>query len=280
MSRQNTLETAQSPVLQEEASYAKSGFRYGCYRLVKRVFDTVSAFIVLVVLTPLILLCLLVKFAEDAVHPRYALTIVPAGSDKKPKGRVTRVTRASDGAVLDCILTPVKPPRGKRLTNPVYLSTRVGRGGKEFRMLKIRSMIPGAEEMKDQLIAAGLNEADPPAFKMKDDPRITPVGKILRKLSIDELLQLINIVGGSMSVVGPRPPIPCEVADYTPQQRHRLDVKSGLLCLWQVQKNRNALSFDEWCRLDFEYIWNQSILLDLRIIFRGAWMVLFDRSGE
>ena len=141
-------------------------------------------------------------------------------------------------------------------------------------------MCPNAEQMKQQLIDAGLNEADPPAFKMKNDPRITKVGKIFRKLSLDELPQLFNIFNGTMSVVGPRPPIPREVEEYSVYQRHRLDVKGGLLCLWQIQKNRNSLSFDEWVRLDLEYIQKQSIWLHLKIIFKGAYMVIFDRSGE
>lgn len=164
--------------------------------------------------------------------------------------------------------------------SPVYVSTRVGKDGKEFKILKIRTMVPNAEEMKQQLIDAGLNEADPPAFKMKNDPRITKVGKVYRKLSIDELLQLFNIFNGTMSVVGPRPPIPDEVKKYTEHQRHRLDVKGGLLCLWQIQKNRHALSFDEWVNLDIEYIKKQSVWLDIKIIFKGAFMVIFDHSGE
>ncbi len=164
--------------------------------------------------------------------------------------------------------------------NPVYVSKRVGKDGKEFKILKIRTMVPNAEEMKQQLIDAGLNEADPPAFKMKNDPRITKVGKFFRRFSIDELLQLFNIFGGSMSVVGPRPPLPEEVEKYTPHQMHRLEVKGGLLCLWQIQKNRNQITFEDWVNLDIEYIKKQSLGLDLKIIFKGAFMVLFDHSGE
>ena len=164
--------------------------------------------------------------------------------------------------------------------NPIYVSKRVGKNGKIFKFYKIRTMCPNAEAMKAELIAKGLNEADPPAFKMKNDPRITKVGKVYRKLSLDELPQLLNVFNGSMSVVGPRPPIPNEVDDYTEYQKHRLDVKGGLLCLWQIQKNRNSLSFDEWVDLDLEYIQRQSIWLDLKIIFKGAFMVIFDRSGE
>ena len=169
---------------------------------------------------------------------------------------------------------------------PIYTSDRVGKNnkdgsrGKNIKFHKISSMCLNAEAMKQQLIDQGLNEADGPAFKMKNDPRITKVGKVLRKLSIDELPQLWDIFVGKMSVVGPRPPIPREVDEYTPYQMHRLDVKGGLLCLWQIQHDRNKLSFDEWVDLDIEYIRNQSIWLDLKIIFKGAWMVLFDRSGE
>lgn len=258
----------------------KSGFRYGCYRVCKRVFDMLSSLSLLLVLSPLILICLFVKWVEDAIHPKYELTIEPADVTQKPGKRTTRITRA-DGAVLDCRLIPVKLAKGeKRFSSPIYISERVGKNGRHFSMWKIRSMIPNAAAMKQQLIDAGLNESDPPAFKMKKDPRITPFGRFLRKLSIDELGQLINIFVGNMSVIGPRPPLPREVEQYNETQMHRLDVKGGLLCLWQVQKNRNALTFDEWCRLDFRYIEKQSVWLDLAILFRGAYMVLFDHSGE
>lgn len=164
--------------------------------------------------------------------------------------------------------------------NPIYTSIRVGKNGKLIKFHKIRSMCPNAEAMKQKLIDEGKNEADGPAFKMKDDPRITKFGKFLRKTSIDELPQIWDIFLGRMSVVGPRSPLPMEVNQYTEYQKHRLDVKGGLLCLWQIQHNRNSLSFDEWIDLDLEYIQRRSVLLDLKIIFKGAWMVLFDRSGE
>lgn len=164
--------------------------------------------------------------------------------------------------------------------NPVYVSERVGKNGKIFKFYKIRTMRPNAERMKQDLMDRGLNETDGPVFKMKDDPRITKFGKFLRKTSLDELPQLINILSGSMSVVGPRPPIPEEVEKYDERQKRRLTVKGGLLCLWQIQKNRHSLSFEEWVRLDLEYVEKQSIWLDLKIIFKGAWMVVFDRSGE
>lgn len=164
--------------------------------------------------------------------------------------------------------------------NPVYVSWRVGKDGKPFRLFKIRTMRVGAENEKATLEAQGLNEADGPVFKIKNDPRITKVGKFYRKFSIDELLQLLNVINGTMSVVGPRPPIQSEVDKYEEWQKHRLDVKGGLLCLWQIQKNRNSLSFNDWVKLDMEYIQKQSIWLDLKIIFKGAYMVIFDHSGE
>lgn len=164
--------------------------------------------------------------------------------------------------------------------NPIYVSWRVGKDGKPFRLYKIRTMHVGAESEKAELERKGLNEADGPVFKIKNDPRITKVGKFYRRFGLDELLQLLNIINGSMSVVGPRPPIQSEVDHYKEWQRHRLDVKGGLLCLWQVRHNRNELSFDDWVKLDLEYIQKQSVWLDLKIIFKGAYMVIFDHSGE
>ena len=163
---------------------------------------------------------------------------------------------------------------------PIYVSKRVGKGGKEIKFHKIRSMKPNADKMKDDLINDGLNEADGPVFKMKDDPRITKFGKFLRKTSLDELPQVWDIFCGRMSIVGPRPPLPEEVAKYTPRQMHRLDVRGGLICTWQITKNRHSISFDEWTELDIAYIEHRSIGLDLKIIFKGIWFVLTDRTGE
>ena len=164
--------------------------------------------------------------------------------------------------------------------NPIYTSIRVGKNGKLIKFHKIRSMIPNADSLKQQLIDEGKNEADGPAFKIKDDPRITKVGKFYRKFSLDELPQIWDIFVGRISIVGPRSPLPKEVEDYNEYQRHRLDVKGGLLCLWQIQKNRHQLSFDEWVDLDIKYVETRSAWLDLKIIAKGAWMVLFDHSGE
>lgn len=164
--------------------------------------------------------------------------------------------------------------------NPVYTSYRVGKNKKQFKFHKIRSMVPDAEFMKQKLIDEGKNEADGPAFKMKDDPRITRFGKFLRKTSLDELPQIWDIFIGKMSVVGPRSPLPNEVEKYDEYQMHRLDVKGGLLCLWQIQKNRHQITFKQWVDYDIEYIQKRSIRLDLKIILVGFWRLLTDRSGE
>ena len=163
---------------------------------------------------------------------------------------------------------------------PIYVSERVGKNGKIFKFHKIRSMFPHADKMKKKLIKKGLNEADGPAFKMKDDPRITKFGKFLRKTSLDELPQLWDIFVGSMSFVGPRPPLPEEVKLYTPYQMHRLDVKGGLICLWQISKNRNDLSFKKWVALDVYYIEHRSLWFDFKIFVKAFWFVLTDHSGE
>ena len=146
-----------------------------------------------------------------------------------------------------------------------YRSVRLGRNEKPFTFYKFRSMIPGAHE-SPALIRAR-NEAPSPVFKRADDPRITRVGRILRRTSIDELPQILNVLRGDMTLVGPRPPIPEEVEKYEPWQRRRLDVKPGLTCLWQIS-GRSKLGFDEWMRLDIQYIRHQSFLLDVKIILR------------
>ena len=164
--------------------------------------------------------------------------------------------------------------------NPIYTSIRVGKNGKLIKFHKIRSMIPGAEGLKEDLIKKGENEADGPVFKMKNDPRITKIGKFYRKFSLDELPQIWDIFVGRISFVGPRSPLPDEVSQYNEYQKNRLKVKGGLLCLWQIQKNRHQLSFDEWIDLDIKYVEKRSLWLDFRIIVKGAWMVLFDHTGE
>lgn len=132
-------------------------------------------------------------------------------------------------------------------------------------MYKFRSMYSNAEEILKDLM--GDNEMDGPAFKIKDDPRITRVGRFIRKTSIDELPQLWNVFKGDMSIVGPRPALPREVEQYTELQMQRMLVQPGLTCYWQIQPNRNDISFDEWMALDFKYIEERSFLVDWKIIF-------------
>lgn len=163
--------------------------------------------------------------------------------------------------------------------NPIYTSIRVGKDGRLIKFHKIRTMVINADKMKDDLIAEGKNEVDGPAFKMKNDPRVTKLGKFLRKTSIDELPQIWDILLGRMSIVGIRNPIPKEVEQYTNYQKQRLLVKGGLLCLWQIKKNRHKLTFDEWVDLDIKYIEKRNLLLDFTIIFVGIYEVLFCHQG-
>ena len=156
--------------------------------------------------------------------------------------------------------------------SPIFVQDRVGRNGKIFKFYKFRSMVPNAEEKLKEVLAQ--NEMDGPVFKMKHDPRITRVGRFIRRTSIDELPQLINILKGDMSIVGPRPALPREVAQYNDYERQRLYVTPGLTCYWQIQPNRNELSFDEWMELDIKYIRERSFWVDWKIIFKTFRTVL------
>jgi exopolysaccharide biosynthesis polyprenyl glycosylphosphotransferase len=153
----------------------------------------------------------------------------------------------------------------------LFRQTRVGLNGRPFHMLKFRTMVENAEALKATLAAQ--NEMDGPVFKMKRDPRITPVGRFLRKFSIDELPQLINVLRGDMSVVGPRPPVPSEVAKYEAWQRRRLSVRPGLTCIWQVS-GRNQISFEQWMYMDMQYIDHWSFSKDIELILKTVPVVL------
>lgn len=145
-----------------------------------------------------------------------------------------------------------------------YTQERVGKDGRHFRMFKFRSMVTNADELLEKLKAQ--NEIKGAMFKMKNDPRITKVGRFIRKYSLDELPQLLNVVGGSMSIVGPRPPLQYEVDEYTDYDKQRLMVKPGATGMWQVG-GRNDLNFDQMVELDLTYINERSIWLDLKIMF-------------
>lgn len=161
--------------------------------------------------------------------------------------------------------------------SPIFIQTRVGRDGKEFKFLKFRSMVPNAEAQLADLLDQ--NEMDGPVFKMKDDPRITKIGRFIRKTSLDELPQLVNILRGDMSIVGPRPALPREVAQYDDYARQRLYVQPGLTCFWQIQPHRNDLSFDEWLELDLKYVRERSFWTDWKIIF-GTFKAVICAQGE
>ena len=161
---------------------------------------------------------------------------------------------------------------------PIFFSQdRVGMNQRKFRLYKFRSMVVDAEERKKDLVE--LNEQDGCAFKMKDDPRVTPLGNILRKTSIDELPQLLNVLRGEMSLVGPRPSLPDEVSRYQWNFRRRLSVKPGITCFWQIS-GRNNISFNRWVEMDKDYIDNWSLLLDIKILLRTIPAVLFQRGAS
>ncbi len=158
----------------------------------------------------------------------------------------------------------------------IFSQKRVGINGKEFKMYKFRSMVINAEELKDKLEKK--NQMSGPMFKIKNDPRITKVGKFIRKTSIDELPQLINILKGDMSLVGPRPSLPREVSKFEPWMLDRLNVKPGLTCYWQVS-GRNNIDFIEWMELDLKYINERNFLLDLKLIFKTFFVLFGDKNA-
>jgi len=161
---------------------------------------------------------------------------------------------------------------------PVFFDqVRVGLRGRTFRMLKFRSMVVHAERLRPRLEVR--NESNGPVFKMKLDPRVTAIGKFLRKYSLDELPQLFNILMGDMSIVGPRPSLPSEVARYDAWQYRRFAVRPGLTCFWQVSPSRYQISFDDWMRLDLKYVTDWNLRLDADLILR-TFRVVLGGTGE
>ncbi len=187
---------------------------------------------------------------------------------------------ASAGALLALSPVLLAIAAAVKLTSrgPVFFrQRRVGLHGRPFFMLKFRSMVAGAEALQAAL--RGRNEPTGPVFKIRDDPRVTPVGRFLRKHSLDELPQFINVLWGEMSVVGPRPPLPSEVAQYEPWQRRRLSVRPGLTCLWQVG-GRNHIGFRQWMYLDLRYIDHWSLRRDLSLVLRTIPVVLHGQGAS
>jgi exopolysaccharide biosynthesis polyprenyl glycosylphosphotransferase len=184
------------------------------------------------------------------------------------------------GAIL-LMLVPVIPLVALmiRLDSPgpvFYRQDRVGRGGRLFKFYKFRSMRADSDRMRADLEQR--NEQSGPVFKIKNDPRITAVGQFLRRSSLDEIPQIFNVLKGDMSIVGPRPALPGEVAKYEAWHRRRLDVKPGITCLWQVA-GRNQVGFDEWMRLDIEYMTHRSVRADVEIFLKTIPAVIARRGA-
>lgn len=159
----------------------------------------------------------------------------------------------------------------------IFSQDRIGKNGKTFKMYKFRSMVVNAEELKEKLKEQ--NEMSGPMFKMKEDPRVTKIGKFIRKTSIDELPQLINVLKGDMSLVGPRPSLPKEVEQFEDWMMERLEVKPGLTCYWQVS-GRNNIDFEDWMKLDIKYVRERNTLTDIKLIFKTVFVLFGDENAR
>lgn len=175
--------------------------------------------------------------------------------------------------IIIAICIKLEDPKG-----PIFFAqTRNGQHPNTFKMYKFRSMYVDAEDRLADLIH--LNEQNGPAFKIKDDPRVTRVGKVLRKTSLDEIPQLLNVLKGDMSLVGPRPALPREVEQYTEYQMQRLFIKPGITCIWQVS-GRNSIDFDQWIEMDIEYIKKRNLIFDFKLIFMTIPVLLGDKNAS
>ncbi|MBU5349728.1 sugar transferase [Paenibacillus lautus] len=174
--------------------------------------------------------------------------------------------------LIVAILIKLEDPKGSIF----FYQTRIGKNEKPFRMYKFRSMVSNAEELLENLLEQ--NEIRGAMFKMRDDPRITRIGKFIRKTSFDELPQLWNVIRGEMSLVGPRPPLPREVAEYSNYDKLRLQVTPGCTGLWQVS-GRNNLNFDEMLKLDLEYIEQRSLWLDIKVMLKTVKIMVLPNSA-
>lgn len=203
----------------------------------------------------------------DRVESRKALM----QSERKGYLRMKRLLDIGLSFVALLLLAPVfiiiayLIKREDKMGPTIFRQVRVGLDGEPFAMYKFRSMVTNAEALKETLRAQ--NETTGPVFKMKQDPRITKVGRIIRKTSLDELPQLLNVLKGEMSLVGPRPPLPDEVAQYSSYERQRLHVKPGLTCYWQVS-GRSQIGFEEWVELDLKYIRERTFFIDIKLIVK------------
>lgn len=202
-----------------------------------------------------------------------------SGSFYKYSKRVLDIVGALSGLIL---LSPILIVVGilVKLESEgaiIFAQKRVGLNGKEFKMYKLRSMVSNAEEIKENLKSE--NEMSGPMFKMKNDPRITKIGKFIRKTSVDELPQLLNVITGDMSLVGPRPSLPKEVKEFEPWMLKRLEVKPGLTCYWQVS-GRNNIDFENWMKLDIKYVEEKNLWLDIKLIFKTVFVLFGDDNAS
>ena len=170
--------------------------------------------------------------------------------------------------LITALVVFIDDPNG----SPFYKQVRIGRHGKPFNMYKFRSMYVDAEKRKKELMES--NEMDGPVFKMKNDPRITRVGRFLRKYSIDEIPQLFNVLVGNMSIVGPRPALPDEVEKYTDYNKLMLVVTPGITCTWQIMPDKNDIPYEKWLEMDLEYIETRTTLKDIKIILKTPFAML------
>ena len=220
------------------------------------------------------------EFDEDAIAIDFSEVLAKESIFYSVTKRLIDIVGSLFGIILlsplfliVAILIKLEDPKGKVF----FAQERNGRYPKTFKMYKFRSMVHNAEDLLKDLMDR--NEQTGPVFKINDDPRITKVGKFIRKTSIDELPQLFNVLKGDMSLVGPRPPIPHEVDQYNSYQMQRLAVKPGLTCIWQVS-GRNNIGFDEWVEMDIEYIKNRNLWLDIKLIFKTVGVLFGDDNAS
>ena len=220
------------------------------------------------------------EFDEDAIAIDYSEVLAKESILYSVTKRLIDIVGSLCGIILlsplfliVAILIKLEDPKGKVF----FAQERNGKYPKTFKMYKFRSMVHNAEDLLKDLMDR--NEQTGPVFKINDDPRITKVGKFIRKTSIDELPQLFNVLKGDMSLVGPRPPIPHEVEQYNSYQMQRLAVKPGLTCIWQVS-GRNNIGFDEWVEMDIEYIKTRNLWLDIKLIFKTVGVLFGDDNAS
>ena len=220
------------------------------------------------------------EFDEDAIAIDYSEVLAKESILYSVTKRLIDIVGSLCGIILlsplfliVAILIKLEDPKGKVF----FAQERNGKYPKTFKMYKFRSMVHNAEDLLKDLMDR--NEQTGPVFKINDDPRITKVGKVIRRTSIDELPQLFNVLKGDMSLVGPRPPIPHEVDQYNSYQMQRLAVKPGLTCIWQVS-GRNNIGFDEWVEMDIEYIKTRNLWLDIKLIFKTVGVLFGDDNAS